>query len=473
MKNPSRRDVFGLLVLLPLLGVLAWLLLPRDLALLDITLRPTPYVEPRAPAEPPLSFVTIPISLSLQEIERRVNEELPERKRKQEKVAGRRMRVHLRRTGPAKVSGKGNTLRVRAPFAFSAYSKRESFFKPKIESDGRLTVFTAFQLGIAPDWSPRVKARATYRWEKKPRLDIGAFSFGIGGILGRKLQEELDEEAEDLSRKGREKLDIKSKAEKGWQRLYEPRRLRESPETWLLIEPRELFLEPIEVDDSTVRLTLGITAALSTHVGVRPALAAPRSLPPLRQQPPSQRGFDIRVPVFLNYEGLIAELRARQKGREIALPQGKVTLRDFEAYTAGRELVIGVSFSADAEGWWWDTLGKVYFTGVPAYDADARQLRVGNFNFTRRVNNPLVQSASWILQDRLRQEVARELVWDVTDTILRAQDEFNADLNRSLGEGMQLWGEVAYLNFEDLRTEAEGMAVNLRAGGELAILPAP
>lgn len=475
VKRPSRRSLIGLLVLLPLLGVLAWLWLPlsRELALLDITQRPQPYVAPRAEQAPPLSFVSIPISLSLQEIERRVNEKLPERERRQEKFGGRRIRVSLRRTGPARVSGEGNTLRVRAPFAFGAYSKREGFFKPKIESNGRLTVFTSFQLGIAPDWSPKVKARASFRWDRKPRLEVGAFDFGISGLLGRKLQESLDEKAEELSAEGREKLNIRPKAEEGWRRLHEPRRLRESPETWLVIEPRDLYLDPIEVDESTVRLTLGIAAALSTHVGRRPEPLAPRPLPPLQHKLPSERGFDIRVPVFLNYEGLIGELRAKQAGRQVRLPQGTVTLRDFEAYTAGRELVLGVSFSADAEGFWWDTRGKVYFTGVPAYDPAARQLRVENFNFTRRVDNPLVQSASWILQDRLRQELARQLVWDVTETILRAQEEFNADLNRSLGDGLQLWGEVAYLNFEDLRTEAAGMAVNLRAGGELAILPAP
>ncbi|MGH8528488.1 MAG: DUF4403 family protein [Nevskiales bacterium] len=464
----------ALAVLVLLLGVLIWLFVPRDFALLDITQRPTPYVEPRPLAEPPLSFVTIPISLSMQELERRVNAELPEKfVNKQKKYAGRRLAVSVVRTGPAKVSGKGKVLRLQFPLAFSVYGKRESLFKPRIKTNGALTVFAEFELGIAEDWTPKVESRATFRWDKKPRLRFGPFSIRVSEALGEEIQEALDKKAADLRKKARESLDFKAKAEDGWKRLHEPRLLRESPETWLAIQPRDLFLEPLEADDATVRLSLGISAVLTTHLGTRPPSTPLQPLPSLKQRPPAQRGFDIRVPVFVNYEGLLTELRASQTGREIELPQGTVTLRDFEAYTAGRELVIGVSFKGDADGWWWDTQGKVYFTGVPAYDPDARQLRVDNFNFTREVDNPLVRSATWILQDRLRQEVAQQLVWDVTDSILRAQEEFNQDLNRSLGEGMQLWGEVIYLNFEDLRTEAEGMAVNLRAGGELAILPTP
>ncbi|MCI0354714.1 MAG: DUF4403 family protein, partial [Acidobacteria bacterium] len=246
--------------------------------------------------------------------------------------------------------------------------------------------------------------------------------------------------------------------------------LRESPETWLSIAPRELFLEPIAADDTDVRLTLGISAVLTTHVGSRPPPVPLQALPPLRQTLPEQRGFDIRLPVRLNYQGLLAELRAAQTGREIRLERGSVTLRDFEAYTSGRDLVLGVRFKGDAPGWWWDTLGTVYFTGTPVYDADTRQLRVENFNFTRQVDNPLVGTASWVLQDSLRQYLSQQLVWDATEHILRAQERFNQDLNRSLGEGFQLWGEISHLNFEDLRAEAEGLAVNLRAGGELAIL---
>lgn len=462
------------MILVVLLGVLVWLFVPRDFALLDITQRPTPYVEPRPPAEPPLSFVTIPISLSMQELERRANAELPEQfVNKQKKYAGRRLAVSVVRTGPAKVSGKDNILRLQFPLAFSVYGKRESFFEPRVKTNGALTVFAEFELGIAEDWTPQVKTRATFHWDRKPRVRWGPFSVRVSDALGEEIQEVLDKKAADMREKARESLDLKKKAEDGWKRLHEPRLLRESPQTWLAIAPRELFLEPVEVDEANVRLTLGISAVLSTHVGSQPPPTPLQPLPPLKQRPPQQRGFDIRVPVFLNYEGLLTELRAAQTGKQIELPQGTVTLRDFEAYTAGRELVIGVSFKGDADGWWWDTQGKVYFTGVPAYDPDTRQLRVENFNFTREVDNPLVQSATWVLQDRLRQEIAQELVWDVTDSILRAQEEFNQDLNRSLGEDMQLWGEIGYLNFEDLRTEADGLAVNLRAEGELAILPAP
>lgn len=453
--------------LLLILLFLSWPWLPG----MALTQRP-PLLAPSSDAAPATpSFLRLPIAFSLRELERRLETAFKDPLLDtQSRSDGRTYQIRVNRRGAARLLGESEKLTLILPLAFDVNSPGGGLFQPRLHTSGEVSVHVALEFGISPDWQLQVQLRPRFDWDRHPYVYVGPFRFKISGIIGREIQKALEKQATKLEQEALNSLEIRSKAEQAWRGLFTPRQLRKEPEVWLTVLPRSLHWLPPSSDEETLTLTLGLLADLNTVAGGKPAGLEPTPLPPLAQQMPEQGGFRLNMPVLLDFEGIEQELRRTQSGRQITLDGGVIELHDFEVYASRERLVVGVEFIANAKGPWLDTRGKVYFTGVPSYDADTRTLSLSEFDFTQRVNNPLVHWASWILRDSLRADLARQLSWDATQPLLRAQDDLSGDLNRSLGNGLTLWGEVTGLDLQGLSLMRQGLELRFAARGELVLM---
>jgi hypothetical protein len=173
--------------------------------------------------------------------------------------------------------------------------------------------------------------------------------------------------------------------------------------------------------------------------------------------------------VLLDYANLQAELKARLAGKRIHLKQGAITPRDFEVYTSGKNLIVGVTFNGDAPGLLLNTHGTIYFTGVPVFDPKTHILSIKDFNYTRQVDNILVHAATWVLQDSMRSQMQARMNWDLTPYVEKEKADSQNFLNKPLGKGFNMSGNLDDLNISDLQLQADGIVVGLVAQGKLAI----
>lgn len=481
------RERLRIVALILLLLGLLWYLLPLFLpAGWDITQRPPRSEEPMILDQPPISFISVPVTLPLAEIERLANEEIPkvltdkhERKRWKTRVLGIKMstsaniRTYVERTGPVRIAGRGERLRMAIPIFFKARAKLRGAIRPSVSTDGNLTVFADLLLGFTEDWQPRVDVDPSFEWSEKPEIDLGPFDVRISDLVGDELEDLLEDKAQDLEEDAREELAIIKEAEEEWAELHEPRELSDDPPVWLRIDPQEVFLKPIRSDQENVYLGFGITARLSTSVGPKPEPSPLKPLPPLRQDLPAEQGFAIHLPVFAGYKDIDEELNENYVGRAIELGQGgALTPSNFEVYASAGNLVLGVSFAARTPGRILDTRGTVYLTGKPVFDQETEELRIENFRFTRLVDNPLVRTATWVLQDTLREELKQRLVFNLAEQVADAKTDLNEYLNQPLDEHFALRGNIEKLTITDIQPHSQGLAIDLLAAGELEVLGA-
>ncbi|MGB1580558.1 MAG: DUF4403 family protein, partial [Nevskiales bacterium] len=107
--------------------------------------------------------------------------------------------------------------------------------------------------------------------------------------------------------------------------------------------------------------------------------------------------------------------------------------------------------------------------GKPVIDMDKLQLRVENLSFTRQVSNPLISSASWILQDSLRSQLAQALTLDLGEAFAKARASIAERINRPIGEGFRLAGEIDRISIDHLQPRDEDLLILLNTQGHIAI----
>lgn len=441
-------------VALFLLG--AWWVLPSLLPDTALTEQPRSFVLPTQLPTAPTSHLSLPIELPLAELERRLTREVDSslaRSTKDDFEAHRSGRLRLR------ADPRGLTITL--PLSFRSRSGPNT--------KGSLVVRTRVLADIAPNWQPRVSVSSSFDWTRKPKVKVLFFDMRVSGVVGRAIAGKLADLDADLAKRIRTALQLRPRAEKWWLGLHEPDLLSDSPPVWLSVKPRSFYVQPLGGDARTLRLGVGIRADLATSIAALPESNPAQALPPLARATDSDRGFALHLPTIADYGGLTARLRENLVGRKIQLERGSITPTDFELYTSGRDLVVGVAFRGDAPGILLDTRGTVYFTGEPRFDPATKILTIENFGFTRRLSNPLLTGASWVLQDSLRREIQHSLRWELGSKLQEGAQELTARLNQPFGDHLTLAGSVHHLNLTGIECAAEGIRLGLEVRGTLKV----
>ncbi|HXG29337.1 MAG TPA: DUF4403 family protein [Nevskiales bacterium] len=442
---------------LGLLALALWWGAPWLLPELTLTQQPREYADAAAAEPPPVSHVSLPVELPLAELDRRLAQEIDA------SLARKREDSDFRawRSGPLRLQARSRVVSLTLPLSFSSHDGPNT--------KGSLVVTTRITADISADWEPRVSVKSSFDWTRKPKIKLLLFRVRVSGLVGRALRKKLAEMDTDLKARIETALRLEPRAEAWWQGLYEPMQLSDDPPAWLVVHPQALYFEPLSGDGENLRLMLGVRARLATRVAAQPPAHPPERLPPLQRATREDEGFALYLPVLADYRGLEAELREELAGRRIVLDRGAITPTDFRLYTSGRRLVIGVDFNGDAPGFWFDTRGTVYFTGEPRFDPQTRMLSIEQFGFTRRLNNPLLSIATWVLQDSLRTQMQRRLTWDLGERLREGALRLSEQLNQPLGKELRLSGAVEHLNLTGIECRAEGIHIGLEARGQLKV----
>lgn len=465
-------------------GILALLVLGLliQLPYRDITTPPPEQVRDSGGLEAELSYLSIPITLPVDVIQTFANQEIAEElvnKKENRKYKTRILgipttfegKVHtvVKRRGAVEVRTRGEQLSVSIPLGFRVQVDGKDTFDPDARADGAVTITVNFRLGVDENWQAHLTAEAGYEWDRKPYIHIGPFRARISSLMGKELEGRLDEAILNLRRRVNEDWNLRERATDRWHELHQVRRLSDRLDAWLLVDPVAAYFPPIRYTPEAMIIEFGLASYLSTAVGEVPPPPEPEPLPALNLTPSPQTGFSIQLPVRINYSGLREQLIKEQAGRVVSLEQGQLTIQDLRLYTSENALVLAVRVAASSPHHIFNTRGWVYLVGRPVYDSEKRILYVEDLDFSRQVDNPLIGSASWILQDSLRQRLRSSLQFDLNERIEELRQSANERINRPLGEGFELNGELQNLNLVYLLPQQEELLIVLAAQGQLAI----
>jgi hypothetical protein len=464
------RRLTGLVALLLVLAAAAFWLAPAYLLPpLDISHRPAARAAPDVAAAPVTSYVSIPLVLSVENIKRLVREQLSGRLLVNNlSVPGRDLRVSIERNGTMALWVRDAELHMVLPIKFRT--------RGDLDAKGELTIFTRASFDVGPEWLPQVDARSTFRWDWQPRVGVWPFRFRIGSALAPYIQAALDKGADDFSAQAAGLYNLRSIADAGWKRLQGPHLLDARSQTWLSMQPRELYLEPITSDGQEVRLNVWMGGELGIARGSEPPAVEPSPLPQLRRGAPPSKAVTLSAPVTVDYGRMLESLRQALVGTHLpAEPGASLSLSSVGLYSADPDVVLSLGVEGRHPGSRLPVRGHVYLTGRPTYDAGTQTVRISGLRLTEPRHSLLTRHARWVLRTAAAwgPEIERRMHWDVAPLLAEQRRQLDGHLNTTVDRRFDLWGKVADLLVTGVRAQAQGLLLQTQVSGELELLFVP
>jgi len=322
---------------------------------------------------------------------------------------------------------------------------------------------------VNPNWfiesSTTTHLKVTKAATKILRIPVSA----IGDV-----QEALDPKMDGVAKKvtaALDKIDVRTPVEKAWQKLAKPMLVDKKKGGWMSIKPIALYYSGFTPTNTGIVAVIGVDAVVSGTYGAKPKDITVGSLPTFKTVLPTASGFNINLPVFASYDYLRKPLKKEVVGKVFDLDQGvKVEVSDVNLYSNGEKIVVMLDVMAKLPNKWLDVPSKIYFSGKPVFNQKTKHLSMQDFNYDLRTENYLLEVAHELVQESLRDKIAKKLSWDFTEKLETAKIRANMNLqHKVLKNGAKLKGSVSKVAVNGVYPLAKGIQIGAVLKGDVAV----
>ena len=312
------------------------------------------------------------------------------------------------------------------------------------------------QFKLLPDYRISILARLTDP-VALDKCEMCFFGKDITGMVAGQLKSEMTASIANMQ-KQLQSFTLKSYLHAIWDTLQTPYPVPGFG--YLAMQPETFRISQATLRNDSMFFSLGLSA--------RPELkgnptVAKKPLPNLADF--SQRGgFSLYIAQLLPYDSLNAILNLQAGGKEFTVGKGllKRTVRiDSARLLGGGEKVFIQLYLSRA------VKGVVYLEGRPEWDALKKVLDVKEIGYELKSKQVLVKSASWLLDGTIEKKLKEYTKFDLAEKADSLKGQLQAQMNRSLAQGIQSHGQIEKLEVDKLIAQPEGIFIGGSLKGKL------
>lgn len=226
-----------------------------------------------------------------------------------------------------------------------------------------------------------------------------------------------------------EALDVRRNVEHLWNEINSVHKLAENPPTWLRITPRHVAFPGFQYTSDEI--DSGLALDMETRVFIQDT--APEKLnsplPPFEKTEVLSDEFELSIPVEVTYAVLNQQLKANLPKKPIGLGgNASVSVSGAKFGPYGDRVLLTVEFNAKKGRV--SASGRLYFVGVPEFDAEKQELRVEQLDYHVDTRDMLLTTADWLVHDTLLASLKRAAVIGLEGELLKAIAKANAELDK-------------------------------------------
>lgn len=220
---------------------------------------------------------------------------------------------------------------------------------------------------------------------------------------------------------------------KAWDALQNPIRLNYNLS--LLLNPEAIRISPASRKGDTATFHVGVVANPKLVSGDLPK-TTPQSPPnvSLAKEAP-EKGFHLVLDNELSFDFISAELTKKFEGKTYAVHGKTITIGKIKMYGSNDSVILAAKVKGTVSG-------IIYLIGVPAYDEPSMTVFINNLDYTLETKNVLAKAADWLLHSELRDKLAEQTKWPLSEKVEAVQNNLADALNRKVNRHVKMKGSI-------------------------------
>lgn len=408
------------------------------------------------------SIISIPIELGIKELEASLNKQLNGVIYDDQNLRDDNLAITATKNEEIKLQVDSQVIRYTVPLDLQvAYDAGFT----TLRGTGEIAIEMETRFGVRSNWALETQTSLIrHEWLRKPSVSMAGIKIPIGFVANLILNNGRRIISRKIDQLVAEQFKMDELIKDTWQQMYEP--LLVSPEynTWVIINPKDIAMSPIFMEDDSLQVRIVVEAEPEVHIGLKPRQADPSPLPIYKESAIEFEGIMINIGAQISYEEAERLAKDQIVGETYTYGKRSVTVENIELFGKQDKVIVNTELSGSYSG-------NIFMEGRPVYNVRQNKMELKDLDFTLDTRSFLFRSAGWLLKGPIKKGIQDNMNFLLEYNLKESQQMVQSQLdNFIIAPGVKLRSSVNDLSIREVLIIKEGLYADIFISGDLKIV---
>ena len=429
-------------------------------------LKPEPSVNTKIAYNNTTSFVSMPLEISLNEIENQLNKSLNGLIYEDTNLEDDKTEMKIWKTAPIKLIDKEGKVETVLPLKIWAKLKYGTDFMglndtKEIELNGTITLSSTVKLS---NWKMSTDSKIKdYNWTESPTILVAGKKVPITYIINPTLSIFKSKMAKKIDEAIEASCDFKPYVLNIIKTISAPFEVNSQYETWFKLNPIEVNVTDALVSKNKISMDLGLKCTMQTMIGQKPNIAFNKDAILFKSADKIADKTTATVAAVSTYESASRIITKNFQGKEFASGKRKIVIQKVDLWAKDGRMIIALEMTGSLNG-------TIYLSGIPNYNTTTKEIYFDQMDYVLNTKGLLTKTANWLLQGIILKKIQENCKYSIKENLEEGKKNLLPYLsNYSPMKGVFVNGTLNDFEFEKVELTNNAIIAFITTSGKMNI----
>ena len=418
------------------------------------------------------SYINMPISVKLKDIENQTNAVLNGLIYEDNNIVDDDIEMKVWKLAPITIKNdsgeKGEKIRTILPLkAIVKYrigTKKmgvEIYDTREFNLDGVVTLVSEVAL---INWKLNTKTELkSLNWNESPTMTVFGKNVPVTYLInpGVKLfKSKIEKKIDDAIAKA---MDFKPNVLAALEKICVPFLMNDTYESWLRIVPIEIYSTTAKLQNDTFVLEMGIKCNMETLIGKQPESKFNASKIIVKPVAKIPEDITANIVTISTYQEASKIMTKNFAGQEFGSGSKKVKVQNVAIWHKKGKMIIALDLLGSVNG-------TIYLAGFPQYNDKTKEVFFDQLDYALDTKNKLMRTANWLTQGLVLKKIEQSCRYSIKPNLEEGQKSMMTYLkNYSPVQGVFVNGKMEEIQFQKIQLTNQAIIAFIKVKGTVNV----
>lgn len=432
------------------------------------TIKPEPDLKTPVVYESQISFLKLPVTIELKDIETQINKNLNGLIYNDSVINNDNLELKVWKQAPITIKSDEGINKIKTVLPLKINAKyRYGFEKLGVklydtkEFNLNALITLSSEIGLT-NWKLNTKTEIkSLDWTESPTVNIMGKDVTITYLINpavrifkSKIENAIDESIKNS-------LNFKPYVLNTLEEISKPVQLSEEYESWLRILPNELYVTDAELKKNKITMEMGLKCSIETIIGKEPVKEFDRNKIVLRPVIKMPDKLNANIIAISTYEDAAKIIIKNFKDQEFTDGKRKIIVTNVDLWQKDGRMIIALEVKGSING-------KVYLAGFPQFNTETKEIYFDKLEYTLDTKNVLVKSANWLAKGTILRKIQESCRYSIQPNLEEGkQNTLKYLTNYSPMKGVVVNGKIQEFEFQKIQLTPTAILAFIKITGQV------
>ena len=413
------------------------------------------------------SFVSMPLEISLKEIEHQLNKTLNGEIYNDTNINDDKTEMKITKTAPIRIVEKNGKIQTTLPLKIWSKFKYGTDFMGlndtrEINLNGTFTLISDVKLSNFK--MNTVSKIEDFEWSESPTISVAGKNVPITYIINPTLSIFKSKMAKKIDEAINETSDFKPYVLDVLEKMSTPFQTSEQYQTWFKLIPIEVYVTDAVLGKTNINMNLGLKCNMETMVGQQPKNTFDRTKIAFKPVVSVPDIVTANIAAISTYDSASKIITSNFKGKEFASGKRKIVVEGVSLWHKDSKIIIALDMSGSING-------TIYLSGIPNYNAITKEIYFDQMDYVLNTKGLLTKTANWLMQATILRKIQENCRYSIKENLDEGKKSMLPYLNNySPMKGVFVNGTMNDFEFEKVELTDKAMIAFIKTTGKMKVL---